>query len=77
MENLSPEELEEKYKDVTEIPKMYLEELVEILDKSGNWHSLAQLLDLEYLFNSSIVDDNDSPSKNLLSAALVCNFYLL
>lgn len=56
---------------------MYLEELVEILDKSGNWHSLAQLLDLEYLFNSSIVDVNDSPSKNLLSAALVWNVYLI
>lgn len=68
----SPEDITNLYKNVTEIPKMYFEQVVEILNESGGWHDLATLLDLDHLIDSDIID-KENPASNLLNVALVRN----
>ncbi|KAF2880445.1 hypothetical protein ILUMI_25723 [Ignelater luminosus] len=63
---MSPDDLREKYSQVTTFTEDCLNEVSDILDKSGTWHNLAELLDYGHLLRTNIF----ASSKNLLQFAM-------
>ncbi|KAF2880441.1 hypothetical protein ILUMI_25719 [Ignelater luminosus] len=63
---LSPDDVKEKYSKVKIFTEECLDEVSEILDKSGIWYNLAELLGYDHLVRSNIF----ASSKNLLQFAM-------
>ncbi|XP_056647921.1 nuclear factor NF-kappa-B p105 subunit-like isoform X1 [Diorhabda sublineata] len=64
--SLSPEELEILYTDIKIFTPQALDEVSEILDRSGNWRQIAHLLGIEHLIESGIIQSETSMSKAVL-----------
>lgn len=47
-----------------------MEDVVDILNKSGTWRDLANLLDLDYLIETNVID-KENPAQNILNVAMV------
>lgn len=67
-----------KTEDAEEIKRMYeevkgnlnFEDLYSVLDYSGGWQNLADLLDLKHLWQETVLFENE-PTKTLFDLALV------
>ena len=70
-EKLSPEDLRDLYKDVNCFKSESLQKLSEILDKSGNWQCLCDLLSLGYMLETDLFTKASSPTEALLKYAEV------
>jgi hypothetical protein len=73
LEQISAEELRDMYNDVKNFTPSCLDEISQILDQSGTWQNLADLLDLGHLMRSGLCDSNSSPTKLLLKLAIETN----
>lgn len=71
IEKLSLDELEPMYKNVTNFTPLCLEQVSRLLDKSGSWVALANLLDLEHLIHTDMIRNAKSKGKELLQIAVV------
>ena len=73
LEQISSEELREMYTNVKNFTPACLDDISKILDQSGTWQNLADLLDLGHLMRSGLCDSKNSPTKLLLKLAIeVC-----
>lgn len=67
-------DIEELYKGVKTFTSECLDEVSEILDASNIWGSLAELLDVDHLISSGIIDGS-SMSKAVLKYATEVSFF--
>ncbi|KAJ8958305.1 hypothetical protein NQ318_017451 [Aromia moschata] len=70
LEMMSPQELEELYKNITTFTPQCLEEVASILNESGKWEDLADLLDLSHIIRCGIISRDSDVSKYLLRFAV-------
>lgn len=70
---MPPDDLREKYSKVKTLTEDCLNEVSEILDKSGTWHNLAELLDYGHLLRTNIF----ASSKNLLQFVVVRSYLVM
>ncbi|XP_063906696.1 nuclear factor NF-kappa-B p105 subunit isoform X2 [Zophobas morio] len=73
LEQISSEELREMYTNVKNFTPACLDDISQILDQSGTWQNLADLLDLGHLMRSGLCDSKNSPTKLLLKLAIETN----
>ncbi|RZC35454.1 nuclear factor NF-kappa-B p110 subunit [Asbolus verrucosus] len=73
LEQITPEELREMYQNIKHFSPNCLDDISQILDQSGTWQNLAELLDLGYLLRSGLCESKGSPTKLLLKLAIESN----
>ncbi|XP_018565825.1 nuclear factor NF-kappa-B p110 subunit isoform X2 [Anoplophora glabripennis] len=69
-EPLTPQELEELYKNVHSFTPACLDEVSALLNESGKWEDLAELLDVTSLLRCGLISPTPNVSKNLLTFAV-------
>lgn len=65
-----PLNLEYLYANVNSFTDKCLTEVSRLLDESGNWEDLANLLDLSHCIKSGMISMSGSISKNLINYAI-------
>lgn len=73
--------LRTKYSVLNKFTDAGLDEVCKVINKSGTWENLADLLDYGYLLKTDLFNNIQNPTKTLLNFALVryseFNSYLL
>lgn len=71
---MSPQELEELYKKVHSFTSACLDEVSALLNESGKWEDLAELLDVTSYMRCGLISPGPNISKNLLTFAVEVRF---
>lgn len=69
-EPISPQELEELYKKVQKFTPVCLDDVSALLNESGKWEDLAELLDVTTFMRCGLISPTPNISKNLLTFAV-------
>ncbi|XP_076250136.1 nuclear factor NF-kappa-B family member relish isoform X2 [Rhynchophorus ferrugineus] len=69
-EPVSVDNAERLYESITGLTDKCLDEVSSILEASGKWNDLADLLDMSHLIFSNVITSNPSYSKNILRHAI-------
>lgn len=62
--------MEDLYANVDNFTNECLTEVAKLLDESGNWEDLANLLDLTHCLKSGIISSSGSISQNIITYAV-------